>query len=167
MHVHEDQLYYGAGVIQVAEDRHFTAINAFKYRGKNSRCAFVVNDDIGLYMKYCSHPVGKNEEYQFGFDLDNLKELERLSKRTGNVFVGLVCVEKREICCLSYACLLEMIAERKKAKGADENRYIILASLPTRGRFRVYLNAPRTKGMLIGEKIIPRNAFPSLLFDAK
>jgi hypothetical protein len=164
MQVDDNHLYYGAGVIQVAEDPHFTAINAFKYKGKNSRCAFVVNDGIGLYLKHRAEPVGSFKEYQFNFSTENLDELSQLKTKTGNVFVGLVCVKDREICCVPYKVLLSLVEARKKNKGDIEPTYVILVTVPEGKSIRVYVNYPGKRGKLLNQKIIPRTDFPSKLF---
>jgi hypothetical protein len=49
MHVDDDHRHYGSTLIQIAEDPHFTAINAFRHNGQPSRCGFRVNEEIGVY----------------------------------------------------------------------------------------------------------------------
>jgi hypothetical protein len=165
MQVDNDHLYYGAGVIQVAEDPHFTAINAFKYKGKNSRCAFLVNDGIGLYLKHRAEPVGRFEEYQFNFSKDNLDEIDRLRAKTGSVFIAMVCVKDREICCLPSNDLLGLIRAREQSKGSREASYTILVTAPEGKSLRAYINAPGKKGKMIGQRIIARTDFPKKLFE--
>ncbi len=166
MLIDDDNKYYGAGVLQVAEDPNYTTINQFRRNGKGSRCAYLVNDNIGLYMKHAGKPRGKAvKEYVFNFSEDNIKELAELKQRRERVFLGLVCVHDRQICCVPYSDFLAMVASRKAAKGASEETYTILASLTAGGRFRVYVNAPGRKGRLLGKpRIIPRNAFPAAIF---
>ena len=67
MKINDDHMYHGAALTQIAEHEQFTAINAFEHGGKTSRSAFIVNHDIGVYLKYAGKPVGRYKEYQFTF----------------------------------------------------------------------------------------------------
>lgn len=165
MKINYEHLYHGAALNQIAEDPHFTAINAFKVSGQISRSAFRVNDDIGVYLKYCSKPTGSFDEYKFTFQQDNLQELSLLAKRCGQVFLALVCVEDGHICCLRYPEFEKLIQLRRKSKGSDESQYQLLVVLPERKSFRVYVNPAGKKKRKLGEKTISRNAFPSQIFE--
>ena len=65
---------------------------------------------------------------------------------------------------LSYGQLLQMISLRKKSRGVDEDQYQILVTVPPNKQFRVYVNRPGRKGVMMGQQIVRRNAFPELLF---
>lgn len=165
MKINFEHMYHGAALNQIAEDPHFTAINAFKPNGQVSRAAFRVNDDIGVYLKYCSDPTGAFDEYKFTFQEEHLDELEELADRCDDVYLALVCVNDGQICCLPYSEFKRLIKLRRKEKGADEDQYQILVVLPERKEFRVYINAPNVRKTMLGETKIARNAFPSKLFD--
>jgi len=166
MKINDDHLYHGAALIQIAEHDQFTAINAFTYRGGKSRSAFRINDEIGVYLKYSSKPTPRFKEYPFAFRSENLEELKALRKKTSSVFIALVCVKDRHICCLPYNDLLELIARRQRGKGSPEDQYTILATLPARKEFRVYVNAPGVKKTMLGKVImIARKNFPDKLFE--
>ena len=91
--------------------------------------------------------------------------LKKLTALTGQVFLALVCVKGREICCLPYEKLVELIDLRRKAKGADEDQYLIPVTVPPGKAFRVYINAPDKKGKMLGKDIkIARKDFPKSLF---
>ena len=165
MKIDDDHMYHGAALIQIAEDPQFTAINSFKLSTGVSRSAYRINDDIGVYLKYASKPTPAFREYGFTFQKQQLTELQELADATAHVFVALVCVQARQICCLRYADLVGMIAARKKAKGVPERQYVILATVEAGKRFRVYVNKPGAKGTMLEKAlVIKRNDFPSAVF---
>lgn len=164
MKINYEHLYHGAALNQIAEDPHFTAINAFRYAGQVSRSAFRINDDIGVYLKYCSEPTGSFHEYKFTFQKEHLDELAELAAKCERVFLAFVCVKDGHICCLPYGDFVKLVRARRGKKGADEDQYQILVTLPKGGAFRVYVNAPGVRKKMLGEIKIARNAFPVRLF---
>jgi hypothetical protein len=165
MHIDDDHWHYGSALIQIAEDSHFTAINAFKINGRASRCGFRVNKDIGVYIRYRTEPQGQRwSVYTFSFSQDNLAELRRMSKRLSRVFLALVCVKDREICCLPYNTFLEFVQARRIDKGAPEPEYLIDVNVPRGMRLRVWNSPSGTKGHWLCERLIPRSDFPSAMF---
>ena len=98
MRIDDDHLYHGAALIQIAEDPHFTAINALGADGVALRNAFRVNADIGVLLKYSSSPKGRVKEYQFTFTAEHLAQLDVLASEVASVFVALVWVKGRQIC---------------------------------------------------------------------
>lgn len=166
MKIHDDHQFHGAALIQIAEDPHFTAINAIKFDGQISRTAFRINDDIGIYLKYATEPTGQLLEYKFTFTREQLEDLKKLKNITGRVFVALVCVKGREICCLSYGELFELIDRRVERNLVPEEQYVILVTLHKGKSFRIYISPPGTKGKTLGKSIvISRNDFPKELFE--
>jgi hypothetical protein len=165
MHIDDDHRHYGSALIQIAEDPHFTAINAFKYQGRISRCGFRVNKDIGVYVRYRTETQGHRfPVYTFAFSQDNLAELRRMSKRLSRVFLALVCVNDREICCLPYTTFDRFIHARRAAKGELETEYLIDVYAPRGKQLRVWINPPNTKGKYLKQALVPRSDFPSALF---
>jgi hypothetical protein len=166
MHIHDDHQHYGSALIQIAEDPHFTAINAFKYRGRNSRCGFRINQDIGVHVRYRTESKGQRIPiYSFMFNQDNLAELERMNKRLEAVHLALVCVADREICCLPYAQFMELIETRRSDVGHEEDDYVIEVWLAEGKRFRVGISPPHQRGTWSKHFIIPRNDFPRSIFQ--
>ena len=166
MKINDDHMYQGAALAQIAEERRFTAINAFKDGQEVSRSAFRINDDIGIYLKYATKPTPSYEEYVFQFAAQHLEELERISGLVPRAYLALVCVEGREICCLKYQQLKKLVARRRRAKGGEEDQYTVLVRMPFRKEFRVYVNAPGRKNTLLGKPIlVPRRAFPDKIFQ--
>ncbi len=166
MHIHDDHRHYGSALIQIAEDPHFTAINAVRYRGRISRCGFRINKEIGVYLKYTSEPRGQTiPVYPFSFSQENLKELRSMRRNHPRLFLALVCVEDREICCLPFEMLSRLIDARKKFKGCVEEEYIVEVFIEEGNRLRVWINSPGRKYTVADRLIIPRNDFPGKLFE--
>lgn len=165
MRIDDDHMYHGAAITQIAEHPQFTAINAFKTGPEVSRSGFRVNDDIGVFLKYATNPKPPYSEYLFTFKAEHLDELEKMAGSVSRVFVALVCVMDRQICCLSRDHLRDLVERRVAAKGAQEDQYTILVTLPKGKSFRVNVNAPGVKKKTLGKAtIISRNDFPGALF---
>ena len=165
MKITDEHQYHGAALNQIAEDPHFTAINPFKHNRTPSRSAFQINDDIGVYLKICSAP-NRNHEYVFNFSGENRAELERLENRfQQKVFLALVCVRAKEICCLPYSDFKGLLARREKEAG-HESQFLLLMTVKEGEAFHVYVNQPGTRGQIIGRpKNVARNKFPKRLFE--
>jgi hypothetical protein len=165
MHIHDDHMYHGAALIQVAEHPQFTAINSLKNKGKVVPVGYKVNDEIALYLKYASKPTPSFKEYAFTFHEDHLRELSQINASNSKTFIALVCVKEREICCISYDQFKSLVDRRKKDKGGDEEQYVVLVTVPKGKGLRVYVNAAGRRKTILGkEVIIARNAFPGNLF---
>ncbi len=165
MKIHDDHMYHGAALIQIAEHPEFTAINSLKVKAEVLHNSYKINDGIGIHLKYASRPVNAFHEYLFTFHQDELKELSDIDKVVDKLFVGLVCVKNREICCLSYVQLNKLIDARKAANGATEPQYVILVTATKNKSLRAYINAPGVKKKIQGSAlVIPRNSFPHVLF---
>ena len=67
MQIDDDHMYYGAALTQIAEHPKFTAINAFNDWDASPECAYRINDEIAIYVKYSSKPAGVHKEYLFTF----------------------------------------------------------------------------------------------------
>jgi hypothetical protein len=165
MNIHDDHMYHGSALIQIAEHKQFTAINSLKSDGVIVPVAYRINDDIAVYLKYATKPTKAFKEYPFTFTKHHLEDLKKISMVDPKTFIALVCVKDREICCISYNQLKALIALREKDKGEPEDQYAVLVTLPDGKGFRVYINACGKKNTLLGKAIkVPRNAFPNLLF---
>lgn len=168
MLIDDQDLYHGAALAQIARHPQFTSINVWKLRGKPSRSAFVINDDIGIYVKYAGRPKGGFKEYQFTFREDHFDELTKLRARRERCFVVLVCVKGRQICCLPVKALDRLRERRRQEVGDAEDVFTVLATIQKGRRFRVYVNSPGTRGKMLGDPlIVSRNSFPNRLFKAR
>jgi hypothetical protein len=165
MKIHDDHLYHGAALTQIAEHPQFTAINALKVAGKLIHVAYRINDDIAVYFKYATKPTPRFQEYIFTFAADHINELSQIAQTTPKTFVTLICVKDREICCLPYLELLKLIAAREKALGGPEDTHTILVTAPKGKSLRVYVNEPGKKKTILGkEVVVSRSAFPAAIF---
>lgn len=165
MHIHDDHLYHGSALTQIAEHPQFTAINVFKDADNVSRSAFRVNDNIGVYFKYATKPKRPFDEYVFTFTRSNIKEIDRIAELVDDLFLALVCVKDRHICNLPYETFCTLLEWRQDAYGGEEEQYTILANLPEGKSFRVYINKPGKKKTYLKKQIvINRNKFPNQLF---
>jgi hypothetical protein len=165
MSIKDKHLYYGAAIIKIAEDEHFTAINPLELNGVTSQNGFLVNTNVVVYPKYATSPNGSHREYQFNFKQENLLELDRISQRHANLFIPLVCVRDREVCGLTYSQLQNLRKRRAKDVGWDEDQLVVLTHIPKGRQFRVYVNASGTRNQYLGQPLlVPRSAFPAMLF---
>lgn len=165
MKVDDKHFYYGAAVMQIAEDKHFTAINPLRMNGVTSQNGFLINTNIVVYPKYAGKPKGTHKEYQFTFKEENIAELEEIVKHHPHLFIALVCVHDREVCCLTYAQFRDLYQRRRKSAGHDEEQLVVIATLPKGKQFRVYVNAAGTRGKFLGKQLlVARSDFPAALF---
>ena len=165
MNIHDDHMYHGAALIQIAEHEQFTAINSLKVGGEVVRVAYEVNNDIAVYLKYATTPTKGFSEYPFTFTKHHLDELATISKTNPKTFIALVCVKDRAICCISYSQLRTLVDRRAKEFGGPENQYVLLVTAPENKSFRVYVNTPGKRKQILGKaETVARKAFPSLLF---
>ena len=165
MHIQDEHFYHGAALNQIAEHERFTAINSLKIKGETSHTAFRINDRVSLYPKYCKNPHGAYKEYKFTFTEGQINEIKEIHDNGDELYIALVCVKDREVCCIPYATLNDLIAKRQAAAGKKENQYQLLATLKARQAFRLYVNKPGKKGITLGRVTIPRKKFPDMLFD--
>ncbi|MCK4660414.1 MAG: hypothetical protein KAV82_12900 [Phycisphaerae bacterium] len=137
------------------------------------QCAYVVNNGIGVYLKYRCRPNrtensdGKQTSfYQFQFDREALAILKAMKQKYDHIFLGMVCVEAEEICCLPYDSFIELQSRRKKAKGAIEDQYTLTVALLSGGKFRVFVTPPGRRKVSLGDLVlVARKDFPEKLFE--
>jgi predicted transcriptional regulator len=166
MNIDDNHLYHGAALIQIAEHPQFTAINSLKIKTRPVENAYKINDHIAVWFKYAVKPNKNYKEYAFTFSKDQIDQLKVISENNDKLFLGLVCVKDREICCLSYLKLTSLIDRRVKAISNNEDQYTILVTAPKNKSLRVYVNAPGRKKTILGKtEIVKRTAFPNELFS--
>lgn len=160
-----DHKYHGAALTQIAEHPQFTAINSLMVNAVKSRCAFRINADRAVYLKYATAPNRSWQEFVFTFTAANLLDLSNIASQNQKVVIGLVCVKANEICGIEYPNLMKLIARRERAFGAPEPHYTLLATLDKSEAFRLYVNQPGVKKVILGEPLkIARNKFPAIIF---
>lgn len=165
MKIREKHLNRGAALYQIANHEKFTAINALKMKGKVSRNAFRINDSTNVYLKYATRPARAFTEYQFTFNCQHREELQAIDKLGEALYLALICVKDREICCIDYNQFAELFQARTDAAGVVETDFVILVTLQEGENFRVYVNPPNTKGKMLKPLKIPRNRFPEIVVD--
>jgi len=168
LRIDKNHLYHGAALLQIAEDPHFKAINPIMVAKSASRSAYDIHGSkkrAGVYLKYATDPTPSYGEYVFNFQDEHLAELDEIAPIVPKLFLALVCVSAREICCLQYEQLLALIQERKKRRGAAEDTYTVLVTAEKGKSFRVYMNVPGVKKTKFGELTISRNDFPKAIFE--
>ena len=164
MKVADDHMFHGAALLQIAEDPRFTAINSIDIAGQRSHSAYRINDTTGIFMKYASNPSGNRGKYLFTFTEGHLQELDAIDSKMGQTFIALVCVEDREIACLTFKQLKDLVARRLKAKGTSEKQYAVSVTAPERKSLRAYVDEPGKRKRILGRLLINRKLFPGALF---
>jgi len=102
----------------------------------------------------------------FTFARSHLYELELMNETNLNIFIALVCVKDKEICCLTHSQLRRLVKLRRAKKGSAEDQTQVLVNLPKGRSFRVYVNVPDRKGLILGESLlIKRKDFPRKIFE--
>jgi len=169
--IEDNHKHHGAALTQIVECRTFKAINVLEISGKHTAGAFIVNNDIAVYMK--TDAVGPSKgrwpEFKFTFSAKNVREVDELIGRSNpqlKVFIVLVCWQAKEICVISGAQFDEMVVARTNANGGPEKNYQILVQVLGGKWFSVYMNTPHRRGLPLAQKKIPRRDFPKRIFEA-
>ena len=166
MTIDQDQMIHGGALIQIAEHPQFTAINSLTIGNKKFAHVYKINDHISIYFKYSRKPKSIFKEYLFTFKNEHLRDLAEIAKVNQSNFIGLVCVDDREVCVLSYEALRTMVEQRRLAAGRKEDQYVVAVTAQPRKRLRAYVNAPGKKKTILGKAIVvSRKAFPDVLFS--
>ncbi len=166
MKIHDDHMYHGAALIQIAENPAFTAINSLKVASHIVRVGYKINHDIAIYLKYCSKPTSNAyREYIFTFSKEHLSELAKIAEANSKTFIALVCVKDCEICLLNHDQLLALLKRREDVLGHSEDHLTVVVTVPAGKSLRVYVNTPGKKKSILGKEIVvSRSAFPSDIF---
>ena len=163
--IHDDHLYHGAALNQIAEHKQFTSINVLEIKGERFNNIYEINKAILVHLKYATKPKGSLNEYQFTFNTEHLELLAKANRHANNFVIAFVCVKDREICALPYSELIRLIDLRRAAVDNDEDQYVLLLSLPKDSAFRVCMAQPGRRGVSLTKEIkIARNKFPNCIF---
>jgi hypothetical protein len=164
MKIHDDHMYHGAALIQIAEHDQFTAINSLTVKKKTVPSAYKINDHIAVYLKYAAESHDPYDEYVFTFKSEHIQTIRAIAAGVDRMVIALVCVEDREVCAITADELSVMISERQKAHGGPEDQYTLLVTAEKGKSLRAYMNKPGVKGKSLKRRIISRNAFPNIVF---
>lgn len=169
MKIDDYHMYHGAGLAQIAEHSHFTAINRIRLPdGSPSHSSFLINDGIVVYFKYASEP-NQSGDYIFTFTQRHKDEIQHLDNYlyAGRVFIALVCLKDREICCISSEEINAWFEKRRAAlNDVEEDESTVRVRLEHGHSFRVNMNMPGRRGQPLDEPdIVSRKSFPEILFE--
>ncbi len=149
MGIDEKDRLHGAVFAKIVEHKTFISLNKFQTKGSHG--CYTVNDNKGIYVKYCKK---EGQPWQFNFQPDDIEEAWNALKnaKKDNSFLCLVCGWKG-------VCILPK-------EVAD-----LFLDVKSGSQKTISINRPKAKGgfRLIspeGEDIpIPLNAFPKKLFS--
>ncbi len=167
MKITKEHKNIGTAVMQIAEHDKFTAINRLKLNGQNISNGFLINSHMAVLCKYATYS-NSLEEFTFKFHGEQLANINALCKKHEALFFGLVCVDGKEICCLSKEQFQKLVKYRQLTTEQEEDSLDILVTARSGDSLRAYVNAAGRKNT-IAEKalVIPRNAFPKAIFDCE
>lgn len=164
MKIKLEEKYIGAALVQIAEDRHFTAINSLKRKSKPIKNAYTINDNRALFCKYGENPNTQGE-YQFTFNREHIEAIQDAIARFEATYLALCCINAEEICCLSGTEFLQLMDNREQSATDVENLLVILITAEDGKSFRAYVNAAGRRGIIAGKPLtISRRSFPSKIF---
>ena len=157
--INDRQKILGAALLQIASDPNFTSINRADLPNDNQRSGFVVHDDdnnqIGVYLRFCSRPAGKFTEYKFNFEPGAECDIRKLNDTCDKTFLALICDQDKEICCLPYDDFYRMMKVQSTVN----------VTLKSKGGFRVYVIAKKEELHSATATNVPRIDFPRRLFS--
>jgi hypothetical protein len=146
MKIQPKDLFHGAALAQVVEDGSFTALN--KVDDKYGH--YLVNADRRLFVKYAT---SARSPWRFTINPDDILEIRRDIRNSGNTFLCLVCA-KETICCLDQEEIETLIDLQ------DTRPQSLKVHVPRRGSLRV--SGPGRRALA---HTIPHNAFPAKILE--
>lgn len=168
MKINVEHMYLGAALMQIAESSSFTAINEFLFQGKRVDNVFLINNQVVLYLKYGTAPTA-NGCYQFNFKSSQLDEVKKIKDIFPKTYMGLVCVEGAEICCIDANNIIDIsdqIFNLQNFNKSNDAQALIFVQVAAGSSLRVFANKPKsTKKIPNKPIIIKRKDFPSRLFE--
>ena len=143
----EFEFYHGAALCKII---HSSPQVAIKLYSEKSNSSYIVNDDIGIFVKYSTKRMSP---WQFTFAMEHCDELFNMVQNIKLVFLVLVCNDD------GIACLKIDEIKNLLNKSLDKPQSITVARRP-REKYRV-------SGGKDGKfKIkIANNQFPAIIFE--
>lgn len=146
MDIQKKHIYLGAALAQIVEHDSFKALN----RASKRYGHFLVNTNIQFFSKYSSMDANR---HQFTFTPADVQDIRAARQVAAKLFIVLVCGETT-ICCMSYEEWSAMLDDSAT------------------GQQCIYVSNEKGKQLRVsGTKnsktpaLVPRNVFPSRLFD--
>jgi hypothetical protein len=95
--IREFEFYHGAALTRLIHGG--TAVSIERYSGLGGNAAYVINNRVGLYIKYSANRLSP---WTFTFKEEHQDEISEMKSVLNDVFVALVCRDDG-IACLNYA----------------------------------------------------------------
>lgn len=92
----EFEFYHGAALIRLIHN--YKNTNVEQYSTSTSNASYVIDDKVGLYLKYSSSRLSP---WVFTFKQEHIKEIEAMKEILTDVFTVLIC-GRDGMACLSY-----------------------------------------------------------------
>ena len=89
---YEFEFYHGVALCRLIHDGR---VNTIKLYSEGSNSAYIINDEIGVYLKYCTKRL---TPWQFTFSKIHCDELFTMINKFKNVFLVLVCHDDGIVC---------------------------------------------------------------------
>lgn len=89
---YEFEFYHGVALCRLIHDGRVTAIKLYS---KENNSAYVINDGIGIYLKYCTKRMSP---WQFTFSKVHCDEIFGMIEKFRNTFLVLVCQDDGIAC---------------------------------------------------------------------
>ncbi|KVZ59649.1 hypothetical protein [Burkholderia ubonensis] len=146
MKIQEKDFYHGAALTQITEHPSFKALNTANMGNYGH---YLVNTDTHVFVKYRTGPA---PAWNHVFSVGELKALQKLRKKTENVWIALVCGD-------ATVCLLDSNQTDTLLDLDDEEQQRIKVEVPNGGSCRVSGSAGDLK------RVVRHNDFPARLFE--
>lgn len=158
----DKEVSHGVALYKLAEHEQFTSVNRFPIGGDEDPNAYQVNANRGLYLKRASKEAGPG--YLFTFNSEHRNRLEKMTDLCGkvNLYIGLVCLEKGEICCASYDEFLELKSDRMQSGMTNTDDLPLYVSRDPGESFRLKVQH-QNRNEVIKQITISMNKYPKRL----
>lgn len=144
--IKEFEFYHGAVLAKIAQASKKISISSYP---SPSRCTYVINGSIGLYIKHSSNRL---TPWGFSFAKSHQDEIKQMSNSLDRVFIALVC-GKDGIACLSFDELKAVLDDD------HSDREWVRASRRPREKYAIKGSNGKLKFK------IAHNHFPERIFD--
>ncbi len=96
--IHDFELFHGAVLTKIMRSDQPVALRMIETNTKEAWSAYIINDEVTLYVKYSTKPMPREREsgafvWTFSFTPDQLAELRKLGQEHF-VYVALVCGQR-------------------------------------------------------------------------
>lgn len=142
----EFEFYHGVALCRIIHNDHLKSIRSFR---KDSNSAYIINEEVGIYIKYCTKRL---TPWHFTFMPAHIDELFSFIGKLNKVFLVLVCKNDGIVCLNSEEIKVVLDKTAQKAQG-------IAAYRKPREEYRISGFGGDIKYKFAN------NQFPNLLFE--